>query len=651
MSINLQHTTYFAETLKDAFINSIMLVFLPRDFVFMESYDIQPLYFLHFPNIRQSIQMDSTHNAAKAKRLWRETDFYTAKKNVLHGIRYLSYAIELLETGSIINFEAGNEYFDDIMNWEEPSGENSNDRKFELWRALEQKYSPMYTEMTTKIREFCQVPVDAAIAWERRWIANRYNVSEIVGSSYHLTHVIPFDILIDYLNEFGLIPAARDFGITFTAHSEHPDLFTLGRTQMATLELSITQWSSGIVIKDVSADKSRTRWEFVAAPLPKIFSPTSSKGVISVVDWSKSSSIVLEELLDGAMAMLYHYEGKWYVASKSTPDGSNLLGWVCPIRHENWKELVIEGFNFNPVHEANMLVELRPGKPNPTFAEHFWEVFTASNMSLDSFDTSLCYCFELLSVSMINIVEHKSNSLVLLTVRDAKGIELNASEVSKKIGASVTQKFTITEASKATSDPALPTADQSQPLALFNANMELLYTSLRFMDPTVSAGFVLRLETGARLAVRSPQYDSLKRLHPLSDQGLIQKLLLDLVRAPYPRTWLSLKKFSYWTARYSELENTYQAMCTYFQQTWDVVRKAAKVSRNDSAALLVDKPFGFAEMFLLIKLQRLDADIRDHFTIIPSKRLQGFLKTFVDPKTVFANFPTPEPSSSSKTSD
>lgn len=642
VSINLQHTTYFDETLKDAFINSVMLLYLPSDFVFKEHYNIRSAYTLHYPNLRQSIQMDSTHNAAKAKRLWRELDFYTAKKNVLHGIRYLRYAIEVLETGAITDFTAGNEYFNDIMNWEEPSGENSESKKFELWRALEAKYSPLYTELTTYVREFCQKSIDAAFSWEKRWIATHFKVNEKTAATYHLTHPVPHDILIDYLNEFGLQAASRDFGITVTEHSEHSDLFTLGRTQMATLELSIVHWASGIVVKDISSDKSRSQWQVVAAPLPKVFAVTSSKDVVPTIPWSNSESIFLEEHLDGTMAMLYHYEGKWFAASKSTPDGSDLLGWVCPIRHENWKDLVTEGFNFNPVHEANMLVELRPGLPNPTFAEHFWDVFASSGLSTSSFNTSIRYIFEFQTPYIKNVVEHQSPSLVLLTARDSTGAEIDVGPIAKEIGLATAKKLHITEDSKSLPDPVC-LASESGPLASFPTSLDLLHASLRFLDPTVSAGFILRLGTGLRVAIRSAQFDALTRLHPLSDYGLTQKLLLELVRAPYPRTWLSLSKYGFWVSKYDEMNTSYQAMCTYFQRLWNQVRAAAKVSRAEAATLLVEKPLGFAELFLLIKLERLDAVIRDHFSLIPNKRLHGFLKQFLDPKTLFATLPPIDP--------
>ena len=649
VSINLQHETYFKETLDDAFINSVMLVYLPPEFVFLEQIDIRSSYILYLPNLRQCIQMDSTHNAAKAKRLWRECDFYTAKKNVLHGIRYLKYALQLLENGTITDFKAGNEYFNDIMNWEEPQGDNFDDKKFRLWRGIHNKYSPLYTELTTKIRDFCQARVDVAVDWERKWIARRFNISEKAASNYSPLGLVPYDILTDYLTEFGWKSASEDFGIKFSAHLEHPDVFTLRRTQMAQLNLATVQWSSGIIIKDISSDKSRTKWTVVAAPFLKMFSNTSTLVNLTSIEWSKPGAFSVEEHLDGVMAMLYYYGGKWNVASGRTPDGSELLGWVCPIRQENWDTLVEEGFNFNPVHEANMLVELSPGKPNPTFAEHFWPIFTDSGQSLASLNPSVRYIFELQTDLIANVVVHESRSLVLLAARDENGDELDVLSIASEIGVRTTRRFTITEETLKSSNPVHESEDPRALFSTFSTSFDLLAASLRFLDPIKTAGFVLKLNSGVRIGLRSPQFDALTRLHPLSDFGLVQKLLFELVRHPYPLNWLSVPRFKYWIPKFTELKQQYESACDYFDKAWKHVRKAAKVSRADAAVILEGKPLGASEFFLLIKWEKLDADIRDHFSLIPARRVYDLFKAFNDPHMKLLELPPIDTSTNADT--
>lgn len=56
--------------------------------------------------------MDSSHNFAKAKRLWIfDQDFRKAKKNIVHGLRWLLFTLQILNDGNISDFSAGNEYW------------------------------------------------------------------------------------------------------------------------------------------------------------------------------------------------------------------------------------------------------------------------------------------------------------------------------------------------------------------------------------------------------------------------------------------------------------------------------------------------------------------------------------------------------------
>lgn len=57
-----------------------------------------------------SALMDSSHNFAKAKRLWiNDKDFRKAKKNVVHGLRWLYFTRQILENGKVYDFTAGND--------------------------------------------------------------------------------------------------------------------------------------------------------------------------------------------------------------------------------------------------------------------------------------------------------------------------------------------------------------------------------------------------------------------------------------------------------------------------------------------------------------------------------------------------------------
>lgn len=642
LSVNMMHLSYFLETLKDAFINAIMLVFLPKKFVFLEHHDISAHYILYHPNLRISVQMDSTHNMAKAKRLWRSGDFYTAKKNVLHGIRYLSYALQLLgPEAKIYDYLAGNEYFEEVMSWQEPKESEEENKR--LWTALEARFAPLYTKMTNEMREICQIQVNSAKNWERAWIARKYKISEKLANSYHLKHEISKEILIDYLNEHGVETAARNFGIVCTRHNEHKNLFSFGRTQWAAMDLSILKWCSGIVL-----ERQDNNWKVVAAPLPKIFATTSSRDLIPTINWDQPNKISIEEHLDGKMALLYYYEGKWQISSKMSADGSEMIGWVSPIRHENWKSLVVEGFNFNPVHEANMLIQLVEGVPNPTFAEHFWMIFKSENLKIEDLDTTVCYIFEVESQWMLNVVENKTKkgkkwSLTLIAARNASDhTEIETYTQAKKIGADTIRRFNVVEAPKTSISDALVEIEGRGPsVPLSMGSSESIFASMRYLSPLDSVGFVVRLENGLRVAFRSPQFCALESLHPLSDYNQIQKLLLELSRAFCDREWLTLSKYSMWKEKFEIVDRDYQRTCTELQVLWEKIRAVTKLKdRAAAAAMLTHKPVGYAEIFHLIKYEMLDVHIRELLSTLPLKRLQLIIRNIVNP---------PEPAPSNRT--
>lgn len=59
--------------------------------------------------------MDSSHNFAKAKRLWtNDGDFRKSKKNVIHGLRWLYFTSQVLKTGTISDYTAGNKEWQEV---------------------------------------------------------------------------------------------------------------------------------------------------------------------------------------------------------------------------------------------------------------------------------------------------------------------------------------------------------------------------------------------------------------------------------------------------------------------------------------------------------------------------------------------------------
>lgn len=605
ININMLHINYLKESLKDAFINSVMLCYIPKDYVWIETIKLIDQFQLHLPNLRQSVQMDSTHNFAKARRLWKLGDFYTSKKNIVHGLRYLHYALQLLGPDSkITDFTKGNEYWYEILDMEEPTQEEINtDKSRQLWNLIEKRFYPLYQSLTIEMKQICDKEVEKAQQWEKEWMIKNLSSSNKRTLS---TGPAPVSILIDCIMEYGLNTISRNFGIVINRSERFSNLVCLSRTPQACLELELVRWCSGIVLDESNA------YNVVCCPYPKIFSSTSDRNMLPKIDWKNQGQFCVTDLLDGKLACLYYYGGRWNVSSSETADGSNIVGWIDPTRLPNWQDYICEGLNFNPVHESKMLITLDPSKPNPTFEENFWEIFQNMGYKLEQLDNmdKYCFIFELQNIHIPQVVEHKSNTIILTGCRDMHngGQEVDLRDVKKLVPWKINE---IREFDK--------------------LDMPTLEAYVRAFSPIERAGVVLKDEKANRLAIRAPAYHSLERLHPLSDIHQVTKCLLDLVRCGCSEDWLKMEKYSYWKPKYSIIKSQYEAVCSRMQSTWNEVSKACQAEgRSKSAAMLQDHPAFSSELFLLIKNETFDMTVAEHLSQIPIKRLQALMRRVLD---------------------
>jgi len=70
IQLNLFHVDYFKDLLVDNTINSVMLMFVPPEYVWKKEIALEVN--LKIPSIQRALRMDSSHNFAKAKRLWKD---------------------------------------------------------------------------------------------------------------------------------------------------------------------------------------------------------------------------------------------------------------------------------------------------------------------------------------------------------------------------------------------------------------------------------------------------------------------------------------------------------------------------------------------------------------------------------------------------
>lgn len=104
--------------------------------------------------------------------------------------------------------------------------------------------------------------------------------------------------------------------IKFTRHQEFPSLVSLNYTEGETLATSnIGNECCGLVLDE------EDNWNVVAFPFHRTFEH-NEKALIPKLDWN---TVTVFEQIDGPLAILYHYRDCWRVASRNTPDGSDVL--------------------------------------------------------------------------------------------------------------------------------------------------------------------------------------------------------------------------------------------------------------------------------------------------------------------------------------
>lgn len=98
---------------------------------------------LNLKTLRHSLSEKSSHSFVKAKKkIEVEKDFYVGWKSLFHSLRILTFGIQIAESGSITDYSAANQHWFEII----------RDPHYE-WSYYDQKYKPIFNELSTKFRK------------------------------------------------------------------------------------------------------------------------------------------------------------------------------------------------------------------------------------------------------------------------------------------------------------------------------------------------------------------------------------------------------------------------------------------------------------------------------------------------------------------
>ena len=178
--------------------------------------------------------------------------------------------------------------------------------------------------------------------------------------------------LEQWLSEHGL-EALKDHGIRVTNDPRYSGLYCLKYGPIADKSSRIVQVCRGAVVEDWFGT-----WQTVAYAFDRFFNP--GEPWAAEIDW-KSARVY--EKYDGSLIKLFNHYGTWVVSTSGTVGA-----------------------------------DIRFGEMPMTFEQLFWQVFGKVGYSEDDLEPSLVYVFELCSSHNKVVVNHKFDTLPLLTVRD-----------------------------------------------------------------------------------------------------------------------------------------------------------------------------------------------------------------------------------------
>jgi hypothetical protein len=191
------------------------------------------------------------------------------------------------------------------------------------------------------------------------------------------------------------------------------------------------------------------------------------------IDWDTAKVF---EKADGSLITLYHYDGKWQIATSGMPDANG------------------------PV---NNIIDI-------SFAELFMKIWEELGYKLPD-DPYLCFMFELMTPYNKVIVQHKESKILLHGCRDVRTLrEYNPIVIANQYGWECVPHYSL-------------------------SNWDEIVEATKALDPIESEGFVVCNENWNRVKVKSPQYVALSHMK----EGFSVRRMLQLIQANEGSEFLS----------------------------------------------------------------------------------------------------------------
>jgi predicted nucleotidyltransferase len=139
-NINIYNIDYFIFLMQENFIWALMCCWIPKNFIWKETFSIKPFAFVNKKKLSNHTIMDISHCYVKAKKMIHS---HVGFKNLAHCFREAIFSLEILKEGKLQDFEIANHYFERIMKEE---GKN--------WEYLDKIFYEELHERMTELKNF-----------------------------------------------------------------------------------------------------------------------------------------------------------------------------------------------------------------------------------------------------------------------------------------------------------------------------------------------------------------------------------------------------------------------------------------------------------------------------------------------------------------
>ncbi|EFC49833.1 hypothetical protein NAEGRDRAFT_78112 [Naegleria gruberi] len=371
-----------------------------------------------------------------AKRSFNDGDLKRSRKNLLHSIRYLKYAIHITKDKKIVKYRNAKKFHQLFF---------EKTKEFNLWREYEEMFRPIHKLFKSKLNDACY-----EIFKSSQTFSNEI-MNEIIEKS------IPSTAFLEYCKRYGVTELARDFSIVvsplFESKKEQQEKqVILGEQQSSPTAISLIEgtyhipqdqsiidlikkesfistklvkmithrevhkrlddliplqecWNGSIVEMHPPSDWTNTldraNMKLVAHPYKYFFQydsdacdnillKTNSKPV-------ENQSIQVTMKYVGTMCMLFYHDNEWRISTNQSQDWEYLYGRSDPSTMNK----------------------------NDTQTD-FWKVFEEGGYLLPE-DTTKCFMFTLSSVPFLSEGDSSSNfssrELIAHGCRDMKTLK------------------------------------------------------------------------------------------------------------------------------------------------------------------------------------------------------------------------------------